>query len=236
MRLRLDLQPKQDSYLDESWRHKFRGVLYNNITNTDYHWVHNYDVTPFNFSNFYEREKEYLQENNIYHITITSFFDGLLQNLKKNLKNTIHIGDYSFIVKNSKYITEKLPESGTIETKTAIYCEVPSDYDTATYWKPDHGLDKFIQIIENDLDNKIDALTKYNSDNRGFTIFNELSFINTYSKPLQINTDTTHTLILSKWNLNYTIQNDLHKEYIKIALQTGLGGYNSLGLGYLYIQ
>lgn len=114
-----------------------------------------------------------------------------------------------------------------------MYCTVHDNTETPTYWRPEHGLNTFIESIESDLDDTIDRHTTHNASDREFTVFNEVDFKRTSARPVQLSPDTTHTIILSKWTLSYTIQNQLHETYISLAKNSGIGGRNTLSFGYL---
>jgi len=43
------------------------------------------------------------------------------------------------------------------------------------------------------------------------------------------------TYVLSKWRFGYTVQDEHHRRHLNLALDTGLGERNSLGLGFINI-
>jgi CRISPR-associated endoribonuclease Cas6 len=41
------------------------------------------------------------------------------------------------------------------------------------------------------------------------------------------------TYVLSKWRFEFTVQSDDHRRHLNLALSTGLGERNALGLGFV---
>jgi CRISPR-associated endoribonuclease Cas6 len=44
------------------------------------------------------------------------------------------------------------------------------------------------------------------------------------------------TYVLSKWRFGYEVRDDDHRRHLNLALDTGIGGRNALGFGFLNID
>ena len=236
MKLNLTLESNKDiAYGIPNTEYKFRGLLYNSLDGVgEITEIHNdFTKTPFTFSNIYPPQ-ETISKGSIVHIDITSQYEQFIRLLQSKLTGSeIRFGEHSYTVIDSQIQSSGVPISKSLSTPTGVYCTVNDDTETPTYWRPEHGVNTFIELIESDLDDKIATHTTHNPSDRDFTVFNEVDFERTSARPVQLSQDTTHTIIVSKWTLSYTIQNQLHETYISLAQNSGIGGRNTLSFGYL---
>jgi len=70
---------------------------------------------------------------------------------------------------------------------------------------------------------------------RDTELFDSYELIKTFSIPVTVTEGTQMTYVLSKWRFGYTVQDDHHRRHLNLALDTGLGERNSLGLGFINI-
>ena len=234
MRLVITVTPCASYSIETDFEYKLRGLLYSTIQDT-HPMYHNSEVPAFTFSDILPPTNE-LESNESYQIIISSYTESVLESMAESLQSErVNVGEVSFKVIDVTKQSPAIGSSGTVKTETGVYCAIPNEKQYDTFWKPDeHSVATFIDILESELDRRVDLLTEYDSSNRDFSVFNSVEFIRMKARPYQIATDTTHTFITSKWNLSYEIQNELHYTYLQIAFSLGVGTKNSLGLGFLW--
>lgn len=234
MRLVITVTPCASYSIETDFEYKLRGLLYSTIKDS-HPLYHNSEVPAFTFSDILPPTNE-LNSEESYQIVISSYSESVLESIADSLcGERVNVGEISFEVVDTTQQSPTIGASGTVKTETGVYCAIPNEKQYDTYWKPEeHSVSTFIDIVESELDRRVDLLTEYDSSNRDFSVFNSVEFTRMKARPYQIATDTTHTIITSKWNLSYNIQNDLHYTYLQIAFSLGIGTKNSLGLGFLW--
>lgn len=155
--------------------------------------------------------------------------------------------------------------TGTLETMTGALCQIPAhkreeygievvdDVDgTPTFWRPEHTFEPFITQI------KKNALRKHRlfvegehpglatdggvvlEENRrsedDLHLFDGWDFQNDFSIPVNVTTNEQHPFVLSKWEFPYTVQDEAHREMLNLLLDTGIGGKNAYGFGFMNRQ
>lgn len=227
-------------YMPTDFGHKFRGLLYETIMNEHeaFEEVYTSDINGFVFSNLYPpKQEETIKEGDRLYLDVRSSFEHIkaIQTLENT---TIHLGDAVFTIENIT-ITQNntIPQQGTLYTPNGVYLTIKDESKYDTYWKPEHGITKFKNRVEQKLDRTIDRIKQQQiSQQRTFNIFQGYEQNNTYAKEVQIAQNQTHTVQISTWTLQYNIQNQLHRQYIKTALNHGIGHKNSIGFGILTQQ
>lgn len=237
MRVQLTVSPVNKCSIESDFEYKFRGVVYSNLEPNIAQKVHDERFAPFTFSGVFPFSKQ-VEPSDEKNIIVSSYRSDVIHSFAENVSDdVIEVGDVKLEVIDVDIFSQEIPLTGKLYTPSGVYCEIDDDsYNTATYWKEEYGVDSFIEEIEQQLDNQIDKLTEYNSADRDFAVFSRASCEREFSRQIQVDTNEQHTVVLSKWNLSYTITNDLHYEYIKLAYQLGIGGKNTLGCGYCFLK
>lgn len=232
MRALLNLNPRRDTEYQQDYNHNMRGYLYQ-LLEDEYPDVHgNHKEIPFTFSNFFPPTPILDDETKV---IIASHNREYLSEVAHGISKDeeINIGEMPFWLDSINVFDVSADNSGKLRTEHGVYCTVESDRNQPTYWKEKHGVDTFKTRIEESLDWKVDHMTRYDSNARDFPVFNTLHLRNTYARPVNIETDSEITVVLSDWKLEYDIRTDMHRKYINLALNTGIGWKNTLGFGFV---
>ena len=233
MRATIHLTAQSNCKYSTDYEHKLRGVFYNALQDSKPELHSSHQQIPFTFSNIYPPE-EIISEGDTKKLTFASYDDEIFFTVLSEISNSqVTVGEMIFRVNEISIHNTNVSQRGSLSTPNGVYCEVPSDREHPTYWKPNHGLNSFKEQIESTLDWKIDTYTTHSSEERNFPIFNSYELIKQYSRPYTVETSQQLTFVLSKWKLDYDLENSLHRSYINIALDTGLGKKNTLGLGFV---
>jgi len=59
--------------------------------------------------------------------------------------------------------------------------------------------------------------------------------IKTFAVPVTVTEGVEMTYVLSKWRFEYQVRDDDHRRHLNLALDTGIGERNGLGLGFINI-
>lgn len=235
MRATVTLEPKGTLEYQSNYEHNLRGILYNELRDEfpDAHADHK--NIPFVFSNIFPPEEIMESEKQL---IIASYDQDYLFTMVNGLVDSqVNIGEMAFECTDAHINNLSIDSAGSLETPTGVYCEVPSDREQPTYWKRDHGYNTFREQIESNLDWKIDEFSyEYSSEDRDFPVFESYELDRTLARPVTVETNSTLTMVLSRWKLNYQIRNELHRAYIQTALDMGIGCKNSLSFGFLFQQ
>lgn len=235
MRATVTLEPRRDIEYQSNYEHNLRGLLYDELRDEfpDVHGDHK--DSPFVFSNVFPPEEIITSEKKF---ILASYDQDYLYTLLSGIEDSkLDIGEMPFECSDIHLNNIPIGREGVLETPTGVYCEVPSDRNQPTYWRQDHGYNTFKDQIEASLDWKIDQLhPEYNSEERDFPVFESYDLDRTFARPVTVETNSELTMVLSRWDLRYQIRNDLHRSYIQMALDTGIGWKNSLGFGFVLKQ
>jgi CRISPR-associated endoribonuclease Cas6 len=149
----------------------------------------------------------------------------------------LNIGEMSFEVTDVNDIYPDVGEPGTrgvLETATGVLAKQPG---TDTYWTDSDPIEPFMEYVEYQLQRQHDV---FYPDEAGpcdvaGQLFPSYEFIKTFSIPVEVTQGETHTLILSKWRFPFMVRDEAHRRHLNLALDTGIGSRNGVGLGYLNI-
>lgn len=259
MRIMITIRARADAAYDDAYHHKLRGRLWAALRGTPYDERHDAPVLPgFCYSNpFPPRD---MREGDERTVLVASPDEQLLAHIAADLLDDreLNIGDMPFHVADVTPIEPDVGPPGTsgvLETGTGILVELPpwrrEEYgidaidreqvadggtETAVYWRPHHTTAAFFDAIESNLDRKH---TAFGPDDRPGPaavegdLFDEFELVKKYSIPLQVTTAQTLTVVLSKWRFGYTVRDQDHRRHLNLALDTGLGERNALGLGFV---
>lgn len=233
MRFILHLKPRRKTEYQNDYNHNVRGILYN-LLDEEYPDLHgDHKAIPFTFSNLFP-PGQFLSDDT--KIIVASHSKDYLAEIINGLsdKSELNIGEMPFWIDDISAFNVKPKDSGTLISEHGVYCSVNSDRENPTYWrKQQHGVSTFKKRIEESLDWKIDEFTPYNSDKRDFPVFDNLELKDTFARPVTVESNSKITVILSNWEFEYRIRSNMHRRYIQLALDSGLGWKNTLGFGFV---
>nr|WP_255565261.1 CRISPR-associated endoribonuclease Cas6 [Saliphagus sp. LR7] len=187
-------------------------------------------------------------------LLVASVDEELLTHVARDLQDNreLNVGEMPFHVEAVTAIEPDVGEPGTrgtIETGTGLLVRIPpwkcEEYgidhpggDTAVFWRPEHTTEPLVTQLEANLDKKHSLFCPDYllgpSDVEG-DLFDSYELIKTFAVPLQVTERERMTYVLSKWKFGYTVRDDDHRRHLNLALDTGLGERNSLGLGFVNV-
>jgi CRISPR-associated endoribonuclease Cas6 len=252
MRLLARLHSRAETAYDHTYHHKLRGRLWKALQDTDYEQYHDENrpvglcySNPFPPGDMREGEQKTLLVAAPQEELLTEIAEDLLANRELN------IGDMPFHVDHVSSLAPDVGEpgtTGTIETGTGLLVRIPpwkaeeygikSEGEQAIYWRPEHSMEPLRTQLENNLDKKhrlfcADYLP--GPSDKSYSLFDEYELIKTFAIPVTVSQGTELTYVLSKWKFGYTVRDDDHRRHLNLALDTGLGERNALGLGFVNI-
>lgn len=164
----------------------------------------------------------------------------------------LNIGEMPFEVTDVSLLAPDVGEPGTrgvLDTGTGVLARIPpwrceeygieTDGENATFWEPEHTIEPLKTQLENNLDQKHDLFCPDDlpgPTERSNDLFNSYELIKTFAVPVTVTQGVEMTYILSKWRFGYEVKDDHHRRHLNLALDTGIGGRNTLGLGFLNID
>lgn len=252
MRILVRLQARADALYDNAYHHKLRGRIWRALQDTEPEDEHDSEgPSGFVYSNPFPPED--MREGDERTLIVASPLEEILAHVAKDLQDDreLNIGEMPFHVDHLSVLEPDVGEpgtTGTIETGTGVLVRIPPwrfeeygighDGDTSEFWKPEHTMEPFRAQIEANLDKKHDRFAadyqRGPSDVEG-SLFDSYDLIKTFAVPLTLTQGVEHTLILSKWRFGYTVRDDDHRRHLNLALDTGIGERNALGLGFVNI-
>ena len=195
------------------------------------------------------------QENDKKHITISATTEELLVGLVSGIAedNAFNVGQMQFEVTGLSEHTTDVGEpgtQGTIETDTGVHVSFSpkqaKKYGIKTrgkcehFWREEDPLDAFEDRIENNLKFKWDKHVDSHHNSGPYQvegpIFDSYELMKTYAIPLTVTNGETRTTVLSKWRFDYTVRSEAHRDTLNMALSTGVGSRNGMGLGAISIK
>lgn len=252
MRLLARLSARADTAYDHTYHHKLRGRLWRALQETEYEQYHDENrPVGMTYSNPFPPGD--MQEGDERTLLIAAPQEPLLAEVAENLvaDRELNIGEMPFHVDEVASLSPDVGEpgtSGTIETGTGLLVRIPpwqaEEYniekqgDQAIYWRPEHSMEPFRTQLENNLDKKhrlfcADRLP--GPSEKEYSLFDDYELIKTFAIPVTVSQGQELTYILSKWRFGYTVRDDDHRRHLNLALDTGLGERNALGLGFMNI-
>ena len=162
---------------------------------------------------------------------------------------SFNIGEMQFTVQGIDQSTVDVGQvgtQGTLESDTGVLVSVPNDRvsefglenpgSDVYYWSEDDPEQAFVDRVRENLTGKWEALTDQSRDSpediRG-PLFDRKTLQKTYSIPLRVTVDHTQRIVLSKWEFDYEVRSQAHRDALNLALGAGIGERNNFGLGTL---
>lgn len=251
MRLLARLSARADTAYDNTYHHKLRGRLWRALQDTEYEQYHDENrPVGMTYSNPFPPGD--MQEGDERTLLIAAPQEDLLTEIAEDLiaDRELNIGEMPFHVDELTAIDPDIGKpgtTGTIDTGTGLLVRIPpwkaDDYgidggDQATYWQPEHSMEPLRTQLENNLDKKhrlfcADRLP--GPSDKDYPLFESYELIKTFAIPVTVSEGQKLTFVLSKWRFEYQIRDNDHRRHLNLALDTGLGERNALGLGFVNI-
>lgn len=256
MRILVSITARRDAAYDNAYHHKLRGRIWQALADSPYDDRHDAPVLPgFSYSNpFPPRD---MREGDERTLIVASPDEQLLSYIAADLLDDreLNIGDMPFRVEDVRPLDPDVGPPGTsgvLETGTGILVELPpwsreqygiteldqeyTDRDARTYWRPRHTTAPFFEQLTNNLDRKHGRFGPADqpgpSDADG-QLFDAYELIKKYSLPVQVTTEQSLTVVVTKWRFEYRVRDEHHRRHLNLALDTGLGDRNALGFGFM---
>lgn len=253
MRLLIRLRSRRDARYDHTYHHKLRGRLWQAIEGSEFDSRHD-EGQPVGlcFSNpFPPRDME---EGDDRTLLVAASDRGMLGVIANDFDENreLNIGEMPFTVTDMSVLAPDVGEPGTrgvLETGTGVLVRIPpwrceeydieTDGEEPTFWEPEHTIEPLKTQLENNLDQKhgqfcpddLPGPTERSND-----LFDSYELIKTFALPVTVTQGVEMTYILSKWRLGYEVRDDHHRRHLNLSLDTGIGGRNTLGFGFLNID
>ena len=251
MRILVDLCARRDAEYTKSYHHKLRGCLWRPLENTRFEEMHeSSDPVGYSFSNIFPWGE--IEEGDERNLLVASTHEDLLANVAAHYEQgtEMNVGEMPFTVEGYRPLGVDVGEpgtTGTLETATGVVVRfdqerrqeynIEDDHgDTVTYWKPEHGIKSFREAISGNLQHKHDLFAPDylpGPENVEGQLFDGMELIKTYALPVEVTSGVERTIILSKWRFEYRVRDDDHHRHLNLALDTGIGGRNGMGFGFL---
>ena len=245
-----------DAVYDTDYHHELRGRFGNALAGTKFTEGHGEKPrTPseYSFSNIFPWGD--IQEGEEYKVIVASEHEELLTVIAEDVQATpeFHIGEMSFTVTDVAPAEADVGEPGTqgvLTTASGVLVRIYDDeYDTYGInpdgdppyrcWEESYPLEPFIDKIEKNLAWKHEYFAPDylpSPVETGYPLFDEYDLIKTYGLDMEVTSGTVVTYIVSKWHLGYEVRDDNHRRHLNLALNTGIGQRNGMGLGFVNEQ
>lgn len=243
---------RADAVYQNDYHHKLRGRLWDALNGTEYDERHEDGEPPgFSYSNPFPPYD--MEAGDDRKLLVASPNEELLANVAADLleEPELNIGEMPFHVDDVTSLEPDVGEPGTrgtIETGTGVLIRIPpwkaDDYgiepegEEAIFWQPEHSMEPFITQLENNLDQKHNRFCPDylpGPSDTDYELFDSYELLKTFAVPVTVTTGQQMTYVLSKWRFEYQIRDDDHRRHLNLALDTGIGERNGLGLGFINI-
>jgi len=253
MRLMVDLRARSDATYQTSYHHKLRGRIWRALRGTRFEEEHS-DGVPMglSFSNVFPWGE--VSEGDERKLLLASPREGLLATIAEGFQSDreFNIGEMSFEVEGLSPLNVDVGEPGTrgvIETATGVvvrlYDQHREEYgiddehgDSPTYWQPEFTIEPFRDAVTGNLQGKHERFApEYlpGPETVDEDLFEGYDLIKTYALPTTVTEGVELDLVVSKWRLDYRVRDDTHRKHLNLALDTGIGGRNGLGFGFVNV-
>jgi CRISPR-associated endoribonuclease Cas6 len=250
MRLLARLRARSDAAYDNTYHHKLRGRLWEALQDSPYEQHHDANrPVGFSYSNpFPPRDMAAGDERTL---LVAAPQKDLLASVAEDFiaDRELNIGEMPFHIDELTSLSPDVGEpgtTGTIESGTGLLVRIPpwqadaynidTDSDEATFWRPKHSMEPLKTQLENNLDQKHELFCpEYlpGPSATDYELFTDYELIKTFAIPVEVSHGQELTYVLSKWRFGYTVRDDDHRRHLNLALDTGLGERNALGLGFI---
>jgi CRISPR-associated endoribonuclease Cas6 len=249
----VDLRARADAAYRTSYHNKLRGRLWRALQDTRFDEEHGDDEpTGLSFSNIFPWDE--LSAGDERTLLVASPREELLAAIAENLQENreFNVGSMPFTVEGLTPLDVDVGEPGTrgvVETATGVVVRlyehhreeygIDGDHgDTPTYWRPEHTIEPFRDAIRENLQQKHERFApEYvpGPEEVDGSLFEGYDFLKTYALPTTVTEGVELDLVVSKWRLDYRVRDDTHRKHLNLALDTGIGGRNGLGFGFVNV-
>lgn len=249
----IDLRARADAAYQTSYHDKLRGRLWRALQETRFEKEHG-DGEPLgiSFSNVFPWGD--ISEDDERTLLVASPREELLAAIAEDLQSDreFNVGEMPFDVVGLSPVEVDVGEPGTrgvIETATGVVVRlyerhrdeygIDGEYgDSPTYWQPEFGIEPLRDAIGDNLQRKHDRFApSYVPGPREVdgNLFDGYELLKTYALPTTVTEGVELNLIVSKWRFDYRVRDDSHRKQLNLALDTGIGGRNGLGFGFVNV-
>lgn len=253
MRLMVSLRARADASYQTNYHHKLRGRLWRALRDTRFDEEHG-DGEPMGlaFSNIFPWGD--IEEGDERTVLVASPREELLAAVAEHLQvdREFNVGEMAFDVDDLTPVEVDVGEPGTrgvVETATGVVVRLYDRHreaygierehgDTPTYWQPEHTIEPFRDAVTENLQRKHERFApEYVPGPEAVDgdLFEGYDLLKTYALPTTVTEGVELELVLSKWRLEYRVRDNTHRKHLNLALNTGVGGRNALGFGFVNV-
>jgi CRISPR-associated endoribonuclease Cas6 len=254
VRLLIRLRATADARYNNAAHHKLRGRLWKGLDRSEFDKLHDGGHPPglcnsqiFPWGEIETGDQRHVLVAAANRDILGAVADGLVADREFN------VGEMQFRIEEVVPLSPDVGEpgsTGTIETGTGVLVRIPpwrqEEYGIADesdgeslFWRPEYSTEPFQTQLMNNLDRKHNRFQPDYlpgpSDTDG-ELFEEYKLLKTYALPLTVSEGEQREVVLSKWRFGYHVRDDDHRRHLNLALDTGIGERNALGLGFLNIE
>lgn len=249
----VDLDAQADAVYQTSFHNKLRGRLWRALQDTRFSEEHG-DSEPMglSFSNIFPWGE--ISKGDERTLLVASPREGLLAAIAEDLQTDreFNVGEMPFTVSDLTSLEVDVGEPGTrgvIETATGVVVRlyehhrdeygIEGDFgDAPTYWQPEFTIEPLRDALSENLQRKHERFApEYvpGPEDVDGPLFDGFDLIKTYALPTTVSEGVELELVVSKWRFDYRVRDDTHRKHLNLALDTGVGGRNGLGFGFVNI-
>lgn len=253
MRLLIRLRAQADARFNNAAHHKLRGRLWKGLNQSEFDALHD-DDQPVGVCNSQIFPWGEIEAGDERMVLVSAADSDVLQAIAEGLvaDREFNVGEMAFRVEEVTAFSPDVGEPGTrgtLSTGSGVLVRIPphrleeygleSESDgESLFWRDEYPMEPFQTQLENNLDRKHEQFCPEYLPGPSETIgdlFEEYELQKTYALPLTVTEGVERTVILSKWEFGYRVRDDDHRRHLNLALDTGIGERNALGLGFLNI-
>lgn len=239
--LLLRLQVRRDCAWEQRYHRKVRGRLTQALQGSQFADLHDSNRAAFTFSDPMPYSHE-LNAGDELHLVVASPWAGVLRVIANDLADdpSLTAGSMLFDVRAAKPIEQDVGPPGTTGALTASsgLCIAVCDEDkvgnceTAEFWNDrHHDTDAFRRALHQAVSNVFEHETDLDSPDA--PLFERYSHRKTYAVEIDVRPDQALTVVCSKWDFGYTVDDADHREHLNRLLTHGVGNYRPFGFGLL---
>lgn len=253
MRLMVHLRARADAAYQTNYHNKLRGRIWRALQGTRFDEEHSDgESMGLSFSNVFPWDA--IDEGDERTLLVASPREELLTAIAEGLQSDqeFNIGEMAFDATGFTPVEVDVGEPGTrgvIETATGVVVRlyerhrdqygIEGEYgDTPTYWQPEFTIEPFRDAVAENLQRKHDRFApEYvpGPEDVDGDVFEGYECLKTYALPTTVTEGVELDIVVSKWRFDYRVRDDTHRKHLNLALDTGIGGRNGLGFGFVNI-
>lgn len=253
MRLLIRLRANADARYNHAAHHKLRGRLWQGLDRPEFDDLHDREA-PVGVCNSQIYPWGEIEEDDERNVLVSAANRDVLQAIASGLveDREFNVGEMEFRIEEVTPLSPDVGEPGTrgtLETGSGVLVRIPpwrlEEYGLADesdgeslFWQPEHSIEPFQRQLKNNLDRKHGQFCpEYLPGPSEFDepLFEEYELQKKYALPLTVSQGVERTVVLTKWKFGYRVRDDDHRRHLNLALDTGIGERNALGLGFLNI-